>query len=96
MNQPSEQELNLWRQAIANQVDWSLMVKVIVNCPRKGWQGQLADGSWKIGISEPANDNKANEALIKWLASELQCSIKSLKIVSGQTSRRKIIRFIKK
>lgn len=95
MNEPSEQELNIWQQKIADKKEWSLAIKVIVNCPRQGWQGQLADGSWKIGLKEPASDNRANEALLKWLASELGCHSQDLKIISGQTSRRKIVRLIR-
>ena len=94
MDKPADKEVDYWRQLVANGQPWSLMVKVITNCPRHGWQGRLADGSWKIGLAEPAVDNRANQALLKWLANELNCSVKKLKIVSGQLGRRKIIRFI--
>ena len=92
MNQIAPAELSQWRQAIAHGQPWSLAVKVVVNCPRRGWQGQLADGSWKVGLAEPAADNKANEALLAWLAKELACPAQRLRIISGQTSRRKIVR----
>lgn len=94
MNQVAPEELNQWRQAITSRQPWSLAIKVVVNCSRRGWQGQLADGSWKIGLAEPAADNKANEALLVWLAKELDCPAQCLKIVSGQASRRKIVCFI--
>lgn len=95
MNEPSEQELIGWQKKIANGLDWSIAIKAVVNCPRQGWQGQLADGSWKVGLKEPASDNRANEALLKWLANEVGCRTQDLKIISGQTSRRKIIRLAK-
>ena len=94
MNQPTTQELAAWRSSIINNQAWRLAVKVIVNCPRRGWQGCLADGSWKIGLPEPASDNRANDALLKWLAKELTCPVERLKISSGRTNRRKIISYI--
>jgi hypothetical protein len=94
MNQPTAQELAAWQAAIANNQAWRLTVKVITNCPRRGWQGCLADGSWKIGLAEAAIDNRANRALLAWLAKELVCPVSRLKISSGQTSRRKTISFI--
>jgi len=94
MDQLIPPELNDWRQAIAKDQAWSLAIKVVTNCPRRGWQGQLADGSWKVGLAEPAIDGRANAALLSWLAIELNCSTERLKIVTGQTGRRKIIRFI--
>ncbi|NCU44117.1 DUF167 domain-containing protein [Candidatus Falkowbacteria bacterium] len=94
MNQPTVQELAIWQEAVANNQAWRLTVKVITSCPRHGWQGHMADGSWKIGLAEPAIDNRANRALLAWLAKELACSVNRLKITSGQTSRRKIISYI--
>ena len=62
VNQPTAQDLVAWRSMIANRQKWQLMVKVTANCPHCGWRGQLADGRWKIGLNEPAVDNRANQA----------------------------------
>lgn len=94
MNKLVKPDLASWQQAITAKESWSLSVKVIVNCQRLGWQGQLADGSWKIGLAEPAVDNRANEALLIWLSKELACPVSQLRIVAGRTSRRKIVRLI--
>jgi hypothetical protein len=87
-------ELLVWRQTIASGQVWSLKIKVMTNCQRRGWLGQMADGSWKIGLAEPAINGRANQALLLWLANELGCNFEQLMIISGKSVSRKIIRFI--
>ena len=48
----------------------------------------LKDGVYHVSISEPADKNKANIELIKFLSKELGCKVR---IVSGLRSREKII-----
>jgi uncharacterized protein len=45
----------------------------------------------KVRIAAPATDDKANAALIIWLAAALGLPRSTLKIRSGATSRRKVI-----
>lgn len=45
----------------------------------------------KIRIAAPAVDDKANAALLSWLADELGLARSTLRIRSGATSRRKVI-----
>ncbi len=47
--------------------------------------------AYKISIKEPAEDNKANGELIKFLSKEMG---KKVRIVSGHTSKIKTIRVI--
>lgn len=67
MDQPTAQELAAWQTAIANNQAWRLAVKVITNCPRHGWQGRLADGSWKIGLAEPLTIEPTGLYWLGWL-----------------------------
>ena len=46
-------------------------------------------GRLKIALHAPAVDNKANEALVAWLAEHLGVPRRQLEIVSGHTSRQK-------
>ena len=78
-------ELLVWRQTIASGQVWSLKIKVMTNCQRRGWLGQMA---------EPAINGRANQALLLWLANELGCNFEQLMIISGKSVSRKIIRFI--
>lgn len=43
----------------------------------------------KIKISSPANENKANEELIKFLSKELKIPKSSIEIVKGQKNKEK-------
>ncbi len=47
--------------------------------------------AYKIAVKEPAEDNKANTELVKFLSKELG---KKVKIVSGHTSKVKMIRVV--
>ena len=52
----------------------------------------MEDGSLKIRLTAPPVDGAANEALIKFLASELGIAKSQIEIVSGHTAKNKIIR----
>jgi uncharacterized protein (TIGR00251 family) len=52
----------------------------------------MEGGGLKIRLTAPPVDNAANEALVKFLASELGVSRSQVEIVSGHTSREKIVR----
>ena len=45
------------------------------------------DGCLKISIQAPAQENKANQALISWLSKQLKVQQKQIQLVSGQNSR---------
>lgn len=45
----------------------------------------------KVRIAAPASDDKANAALLIWLAETLGIARNSLRIKSGATSRRKVV-----
>ncbi len=57
-----------------------------------GWR-QNPDGTpyLKARVSAPAADGKANEALIRLLAKNLHVGVSRVQIISGMTSRTKII-----
>ncbi len=67
-----------------------LAVRVIPNSSKSEVIGQL-DGVVKIKIQEPADDSRANRALCAFLAKKLGISKKQISIVSGVTSRQKIL-----
>lgn len=46
----------------------------------------------KVRLTAAPEDGKANEALLRLLAKEWKCPPSSLEIISGETSRYKIIR----
>jgi uncharacterized protein len=52
--------------------------------------GRHGEG-WKVRVAAPPEDGRANDAVLDLLARELSLPRRSLSIVSGQTSREKIV-----
>ncbi len=52
----------------------------------------MEDGSAKIRLIAPPVDGAANEALVKFLADQFDISRSHVEIVSGHSSRDKIVR----
>ena len=50
------------------------------------------DGMVKVALAAPPVDGKANAALVRWLASALDVPRREVKIISGLSSRRKVVR----
>jgi hypothetical protein len=52
-----------------------------------GWQGEVL----RVSVAAPAQRGKANEAVLRLLATALALPRESLRIVRGHTSRQKVI-----
>ncbi|HSV16665.1 MAG TPA: DUF167 domain-containing protein [Tepidisphaeraceae bacterium] len=50
------------------------------------------DGAMKISLTTPPTDGRANEALIAFVAERLNLPRSRIALVSGQTSRSKVLR----
>lgn len=66
-------------------------VRVQPRASRNGVAGEI-DGALKIRLAAPPVDGEANEELIRFLAKLFAVSRQQVTIVSGQTSRNKMIR----
>jgi len=66
-------------------------VKVQPRARKNAVTGEL-DGALKLALTAPPAEGKANEACIEFLAKLLKVPRSSINIVSGETSRRKMIR----
>jgi len=80
------------KENLANNKELILKVKIFPSASQNEIKGKMADGTIKIGITAPAEDNKANKALIKLLANELDVRRYQVEIVSGASDRIKIIK----
>lgn len=69
----------------------SFAVRVQPRARRTALAGVL-DGAIKIALAAPPVDRRANEALIRFLAELLGVSRSAVEIVSGDTSRNKVVR----
>jgi uncharacterized protein (TIGR00251 family) len=52
----------------------------------------MEDGSFKIRLTAPPVDGAANEALVRFLADTLSVAKSQVEIVSGHTSKNKIVK----
>ena len=68
-------------------------VKVITRAKKEGIEKAL-DGSYKIKVSLPPEKFKANKRVIELLSEELDIKKKNIKIISGETSSKKIIEIV--
>ncbi|MEW5805545.1 MAG: DUF167 domain-containing protein [Patescibacteria group bacterium] len=55
---------------------------------------KFSDNTFLIKVKEPAKNNLANQAVLKSLAGYLKVPVSNLKIISGRTSRKKIIQLV--
>jgi len=67
-----------------------LKVRVSPGSRRPGIAGRHGD-AWKVHVAAPPEDGKANEAVLRLLAETLDVPRSSVTLVSGQTSRDKIV-----
>lgn len=65
-----------------------LSVKVIPNASKTELREVLSDGVQKIAVSAPPEKGKANEELLRFFKKELG---RNVKIVGGETSRKKLL-----
>ena len=66
-----------------------LKIRLTPGAKHTGWQGLWNDTHWRVAVKERAVDNKANEALITFLANETGVSPTNISITHGLTSRQK-------
>ena len=68
-----------------------LKIKVIPRARKTEYRGKMTDGTIKISLKAPPVDGKANWELLRFLASEFLTDPSHIRIISGSSSRRKLI-----
>jgi uncharacterized protein (TIGR00251 family) len=68
-----------------------LRLRVSPGARRSELVGRHGDG-WKVRVSAPPENGRANDAVLDLLASQLDLPRRSLSIVSGQNGRDKVVR----
>ena len=71
-----------------------LQIRLTPGAKHTGWQGLWNGTHWRVAVKERAVDNKANEALIEFLAKETDVPPKNITITHGHTSRQKQVEII--
>lgn len=72
-----------------------LKVKVMASSVETDFLAPMADGTLKLALKEAARAGQANQALIKFWQKQLRPLAVEIKIVSGRTSRLKLLKIIK-
>lgn len=67
-----------------------LAVSVQPQARRTGADG-LHDGALRVRLAAPPVDGKANQCLIDWLAGELGCPKRAIRVLHGASARRKVL-----
>lgn len=49
------------------------------------------DGCLKLRVTAPATDGRANDAIVRLLAERLGVPVRSVRLVAGQSARRKLV-----
>jgi len=52
---------------------------------------RLAEGEYRVSVHAPAKEGKANEAVVELLANYFSIARSTIRIVRGQSARRKLI-----
>ena len=67
-----------------------LKLRVSPGARRPGFAGRHGD-AWKVRVSEPPEDGRANEAVLRLLAETLDVPRATVALVSGHSSRDKVV-----
>jgi uncharacterized protein (TIGR00251 family) len=81
-----------WRDELSQKRSITLAVRVHPGARKTQIKSVIADGTIKIDIVAAPEDGKANMALVKFLTEELGLAKSHVEIISGETSRRKLVR----
>lgn len=70
----------------------TLSIRARPNAPRTMIKNVMDDGSVKIDLAAPAEEGKANEELVCFLAEEFDVHSSQIELLSGGGNRRKLVR----
>lgn len=68
----------------------TLRLRVVPGARRPGIVGRHGD-AWKLRVSAPAEDGRANDAVLALLAQTLEVPRRDLEVTSGRSSRDKVV-----
>ena len=70
-----------------------LKVRVIPNSSREGCVGWYGD-AYKVKLQAPPESGKANKALLRILAVQLDVAVKDIAILKGETAQDKLLEIV--
>jgi len=85
-------KLDSFKEILAKKGNIYLKIKVMPGAGKSLVSELLADETIKIALKAQAEKGKANLELISFLASEFKVSKESIKIISGRSSKIKLLK----
>jgi hypothetical protein len=85
-------KLDQYIKDLANNKEVYLRIKVLPGAGKIAFLDSMADGTIKIALSAQPEKGKANQELIKFLASEMGVRRYQVKIISGAGERIKLVK----
>lgn len=82
---------NQWKRNDGKHHILHIRIKVIPRASITGVRGKMADDTIKIALKAPPCDGRANAELVKFLACEFGTRPSSVSLVSGASSRKKLV-----
>lgn len=76
---------------VYSKMESCIKVRVIPRAQKTEIYEVLSDGTYKIRVKEKPEKSQANKALIKYLSTVLKIPRSSVRIISGDTARQKLI-----
>ena len=76
-----------------SEIGMKISVRVTPNAKKTELLG-IEDGVYRIKLKSPPVDGKANQCLIEFLASHFKVRKSCVRIVSGDSSRQKIVEIV--
>jgi len=70
----------------------TVRVKIIPRSPKTEFAGEMQDGTLKIRVAAPPDKGQANREVCALLAAKYEIAREAVRILSGHTSSRKLIR----
>jgi len=83
-------DVGVWPCLSARGEGSSLRVAVVPNARRTGTDG-LHDGALRVRLAAPPVEGQANARLLAWLADELGCARRAVRLQRGDHARRKTV-----
>jgi uncharacterized protein (TIGR00251 family) len=84
--------LDEYRQILEAKGELTISLRVQPGSRKSKIVGVMADGKLKVAVAAPPADNRANEALIKFLAELFSVKNSQVSIKNGLSSRSKLIK----
>ena len=81
-------------QVKVGKTGFALRIRVTPRARKNEISGILGDGTIKVRLTAPPVEEKANEALIRFLAEVLDVSTTKIEIIGGVTARDKLVSLI--